>query len=71
MATIPTEGFLGLAEAFTILAKYNDESYVTDAEHDILYAQVDADKVTDEDMKKLDELGWHVDSEYGCMAMFT
>lgn len=39
MSTEPTKGFLGLAEAFTILAKYNDGSYVTDAEHDILYAR--------------------------------
>jgi len=71
MSTEPTKGFLGLAEAFVILAKYNGGSYVTEAEHDILYAQVDADKVTDEDKKKLDELGWHVDSENGCMALFT
>lgn len=71
MATTPTRGFLSLAEAFTILAKYNDGAYVIDAEHDIIYTQVDADKVTDEDMIRLDELGWHVDSENNCMAMFT
>lgn len=69
MSTEPTRGFLGLAEAFTILAKYNGGAYVINAEFDIIYAQVDADKVTDEDKNNLNELGWHVDD--GCMAMFT
>ena len=60
------------AESFTIFAKYGDEDYMVCAEHDIVYAGPHdfGDKITPEDIKRLDELGW-IPSEEGGFSKFT
>jgi len=65
------KGFLALAEAFTILAKYSDEGYTLGAEHDIIYTPVQPGSLSPDDRGRLDELGWHESEEFNCMAMFT
>jgi hypothetical protein len=52
-------------EAFEIFAKYNSDEYPLCAEHDEIYAWVDDDKVSEEDKKRLDELGWIINSDGG------
>lgn len=61
-----------LIESLTILAKYLDETYApTHCEHDILMVPgVTKEEVSEEDAKKLDDLGWHYDTEYDCWASF-
>jgi hypothetical protein len=56
-----------LIEALQILAKYaNDSRNPTHCEHDILTVVcVDPAKVSEEDVKRLDELGFFVSEEYG------
>ncbi len=67
----PKKSFLALAEAFTILAKYNDEPYRLSGEHEIVYVLIDPNELTDGDKHRLDELGLFVDEDCECMAMFT
>lgn len=50
------------AEAFTIFAKYETRLGKVAAEHDEIYAGPQKDVVSEEDAKRLDELGWHWDS---------
>ena len=72
MAEAKKKGFLALAEAFTIMAKYNDKPYAVCAEHDIIYAQAFSKDLSSDDKERLEELGWHEDEEFdSCMAMFT
>jgi hypothetical protein len=48
-----------LIEALTIFLKYKDEKYPTHCEHDVLYIMgVEEDEVSEEDKKRLDELGF-------------
>lgn len=65
------KNFQALAEAFTILAKYSDKSNALSAEHDVIYAQTKPDGLSDDDRKRLGELGWREDEEFDCMAMIT
>lgn len=60
-----------IASGMMLLAKY--EGCETAAEHDIIYSGPDDAEsvVSAEDQKQLDELGWHIDSEFGCYARFT
>jgi hypothetical protein len=46
-----------LIEALQILRKYDNPEYPTHCEHDELYIHVSPEKVSSEDIKKLDELG--------------
>jgi hypothetical protein len=49
-----------LIEALTIFLKYKDEERPTHCEHDVLYIMgVEEDEVSEEDKKRLDELGFH------------
>ena len=61
-------------DGLNILSKYlskGEESYVT-AQHDILFAGPGLDGgISDEDKKKLEDLGWHFDEEFDCWARFT
>ena len=60
-----------LIEGLTILEKYGGDDDCA-AEHDIIYAgSTPADKMSKEDAKRLDELGWHWDDEFDCWARFT
>lgn len=48
-----------MIEAFTIFAKYEgDEQYLAAAEHDEIWAGPSPEDVSDEDKKRLEELGW-------------
>ena len=49
-----------LAEAFTIMAKYSKDEYVTQAEHTQVWAgmDIDMDDVPEADIRRLHELGW-------------
>jgi hypothetical protein len=60
-----------MAAGLTILMKYDPEGSCS-AEHDILYAGPDEQgKVSEEDQKKLEDLGWHWDEQFDCWARFT
>jgi len=57
-----------LIEALTILAKYMDpeQKWPTHCEHDVLYVcHIDEEDVSEEDTKRLDELGFHPSEEGG------
>ena len=55
--------FKELAEVMTIFAKYSEEGYMLGAEHDVIYVYVNPEKVSEEDIKRLDELGFHADTD--------
>ena len=57
--------FAEYAEAFTIFAKYSDEKFAVCAEHDEIFAHVDPEMVSDEDKKRLKELGWNPNDDDG------
>jgi hypothetical protein len=60
-----------LIEALQIFVKYKDESCPTHCEHDILMiAGITQDEVSEEDKKKLDELGFFWSNENDCWASF-
>lgn len=51
-----------LIEALTIFLKYRDEKWPTNCQHDELWIMgVTFDEVSDEDKKRLDELGFIFD----------
>ena len=57
-----------LIEALIILAKYMDseQKWPTHCEHDVLYVcHIDEEDVSEEDTKRLDELGFHPSEEGG------
>ena len=55
-----------LIEALTLFAKYQDLEYPTHCEHDVLYISgITKDEVSEEDQKKLEELGFHWSDEDG------
>ena len=55
-----------LIEALTILRKYGNPDYPTHCEHDILtICGIEPCTVSDDDKKKLEELGFFVGNEYG------
>ena len=61
-----------LIESLQILKKYGDPDYPTHCEHDVLYiCGVDPSDVSDEDKKRLDDLGFFVGDEGGeCFMSF-
>lgn len=50
--------FKGMAEAFTIFARYEDGNFKTYAEHDKICSGPEPGRVSEEDKKRLLELGW-------------
>jgi hypothetical protein len=56
-----------LIEAISIMMKYcGDDKYPTCCEHDVLYfPKADYDSVSDEDKKRLEELGFSKNTEGG------
>lgn len=52
-----------LAEAFQIFAKYTDENYVLHAEHDEINVSVNPNDVNEEDLERLDEIGFYSKTE--------
>lgn len=67
--------FKSLTDGLDVLRKYlkeGDEGEV-EAQHDIIFASpgITYDETSPEDRAKLEELGWHFDSEGDCWAKFT
>ena len=59
-----------LVEGLQILMKYGEVD--VEAQHDIIYCgPEDPPTMTDEDRTRLEELGFHVDSETDSWAHFT
>lgn len=52
-----------LIKALKIFAKYTNKKYPTGCEHDVLYVYVNPSIVSEEDIKKLEELGFDADRE--------
>ncbi len=50
-----------LIEALQIFLKYGNPEYPTHCEHDELYVDIDPELVSEEDIKKLEELGFYTD----------
>jgi hypothetical protein len=48
-----------LIEALQIFLKYGNPSYPTHCEHDVLMVCIDPADVSEEDLAKLDKLGFH------------
>jgi len=62
----------GLAESFTIFAKYGEGKWKTLAEHDIIYAGPNPEEVSKEDIKRLEQLGWDVSpDDLECFGYLT
>lgn len=60
-----------LIEALKIFEKYiGDEKYPTWAEHDEFGVNFPINGMSEEDIKKLDELGFFGDGEYECFVSF-
>jgi hypothetical protein len=55
-----------LIEALQILRKYGNPKYPTHCEHDELTVCINPELVREEDIKKLDELGFIADKEEEC-----
>ena len=54
-----------LIAALTILLKYGNPDHPTHCEHDVLYVcGINPDDVSEEDIKKLDELGFFINEEF-------
>ncbi len=53
-----------LIKALQIFLKYGNPDYPTHCEHDVLYVDINPEKVSEEDLKKLDKLGFIPDEEY-------
>ena len=55
-----------LIEALTIMLKYGNPEWPTHCEHDKMsICGIDPADVSAEDVAKLDDLGFHVDNEWG------
>lgn len=53
-----------LLEAITIMMKYSNDEYPTNCDHDILrFNSIDSTKVSKEDLKRLEELGFEDDRD--------
>jgi hypothetical protein len=59
-----------LIEALQILLKYDNPDYPTHCEHDVLYINVDNDKVSNDDKARLEALGVIEDDENGKFMSF-
>tara|TARA_R110000868_G_scaffold404685_1_gene683116 strand:- start:539 stop:742 length:204 start_codon:yes stop_codon:yes gene_type:complete len=59
-----------LIEALQILLKYGNPNNPTNCEHDELMVVIHPSNVSEEDIKKLDELGFFVNEEYECFSSF-
>lgn len=57
-----------LIEALQIFLKYDNPTYPTHCEHDVLWVLIDPDLVSDEDKKRLGELGFFVEDD--CFQSF-
>jgi len=56
-----------LLEAIQIFLKYGNPSHPFHCEHDILTVDIDPDLVSEQDMNRLDDLGFFVSTEHDGM----
>jgi DNA-binding protein YbaB len=54
-----------LIKALQILLKYGNPEWPTNCSHDVLYVDINPDKVSKEDIETLDKLGFFIDEESG------
>lgn len=59
-----------LIEALQIFLKYGDPERPTHCEHDVLFINIDAKKVSEEDVKKLNLLGFNYSQNYECFISY-
>jgi hypothetical protein len=57
-----SNGFGVLIEAMAIFKKYGDSYAPTHCEHDVLYVCIDPERVSEEDKKRLEGLGFHANT---------
>ena len=61
-----------IIKILNLLRKYNiSESYPLWAEHDVIGFNVDYEKISEEDINILQELGCIIDEEYDSLIMFV
>lgn len=53
----------GLIEALTIFKKYDEGEYPTNCSHDELTINIDPVNVSEEDIDRLDDLGFYADED--------
>lgn len=58
-------GFDALIEAFTIFRKYGNPRWPTNCSHDQLSVEADRSVMTQQDVERLEELGFSPDDELG------
>lgn len=60
-----------LIKALQIFLKYGNPEFPTHCEHDILMiADIDPEKVSEEDIKELDKLGFFISEQYDSFVSF-
>jgi hypothetical protein len=59
-----------LIEALTILRKYGNPEFPTHCEHDQLTVAISPEGVSEEDIKRLDELGFSANESDECFYSF-
>lgn len=70
MPDLPT--YADYAEAFTIMAKYcKDDLASVAVEHDIIYAGHNLEGISNEDLDRLEDLGWECDNDLECFFHFV
>ena len=60
----------GLINGLTILAGYENPSYPTYCEHDVMYVCISPKKVTQQHLDELEQLGFEVDFNEDCFYSF-
>ena len=60
-----------IKEGLDILSKYNEDGDFA-AEHDQIFVGDNAEdmKISKDDLKELDKLGWFIDEEFDCWSHF-
>lgn len=48
-----------LCQAFQIFSKYSDKKYILGATHEKIRVNINPDEITEKDLKKLKETGFH------------
>jgi len=48
-----------LCQAFQIFSKYSDNKYILGAAHEKIRVHINPDEITEEDLKKLKEIGFY------------
>ena len=66
-----TKSWAEFAEAFTIFAKYGTGEWGTQPGHDEIHSGPNPSIVSDEDKKRLKELGWMIAEDEDCFHIFT